>query len=113
MNRFVTVTVRWTFEGWHYWPDAPSKRDYLGVRHRHLFHGEASIAVAHDDREVEFHDLLDVCRAATDRREYGPMSCELIADLVARAMRAEWPDRQMRVAMFEDGECGAEVSYDG
>jgi len=53
------VVVRHQVEGFHHWPDAPHHRSYLAVRHRHLFYLEVAVQVAHQDREIEFHDLRD------------------------------------------------------
>ena len=111
----TTVTARWTFEGFHRWPDAPPGRSYLAERHRHLFHGEVTVEVTHTDRQIEFHDLRDVCVLATRQTggEWGPMSCEAIADVIAVDVAGTWPDQpgELVVAVFEDGECGATVTY--
>lgn len=105
-----TITVRWTQPGYHRWPEAGGRRDYLSDRHRHLFHFEVSMAVGHNDREVEFHDLLDHARAWRDDlgSEFGRMSCEDIALEVGAHVAKAWC-RPMTVAVFEDGECGATV----
>lgn len=103
----TTIIVRFTAPGFHRWKDAPPHRAYLGERHRHLFHVEARLTVKHDDREVEFHDLLDFCRDAfvllTD------WSCEKAARELRDAIREKWPNRKCSVSVFEDGECGALV----
>jgi len=109
----TTITVRWTFEGWHRWPDAPPHRAYLAAKHRHLFHGEVTVVVTDTDRQIEFHDLRDVCVDATRIEDWGARSCEVIADSIAVAVQAGWPDQpgELVVAVFEDGECGATVTY--
>jgi hypothetical protein len=107
----VTVTVRFHMPGWHFWPHAPAHRAYLGSKHRHLFHVECTLAVAHHDREVEFHDLLDFCKghwpAAPD---LGPQSCETLAQRLAHDIMARYPSRAISVSVFEDGEVGATVN---
>lgn len=99
----------WTFDGWHHWPDAPPHRAYLASRHRHLFHAKVTLAVGHDDREVEFHDLLEAGRLVTPAgREWGSMSCEAIATTIGGHVLRRWP-RPLVVEVWEDGECGALV----
>lgn len=53
------VTAKTSFAGMHNWFDAPQGRHYLSHEHRHLFIVEATVSVAHDDRDVEYHDLRD------------------------------------------------------
>ena len=106
-----TITVRWTEPGFHCWPEAEGERAYLAQRHRHLFHIEVSMPVEHNDREVEFHDLLDHARSwRTDGPERGRWSCEDIAREIDLHVRARWPGRTITVAVFEDGECGATIT---
>lgn len=110
------ATVRFTFEGLHCWPDAPAHRTYLASDHRHLFHFEVSIEVMHDDREIEFHDLMDLCKDFVLMRlgppDFGPKSCEHMARQLADYLRGRWPNRYGMVKVFEDGEAGAEVWID-
>lgn len=103
-----TIYVRFNRVGWHRWPHAPARRDYLASPHRHLFNIEVGLTVLHDDREVEFHDLLEDCKAAVpDQHKWGEQSCEAIAAVLARQVRALYPDRTITVDISEDGECGA------
>ena len=104
------IIVRFTSEGWHHYPDAPMERAYLAYLHRHLFHVEASIEVLHDDREIEFHDFLDFCRAAFPTGRLGAQSCEMLARDLANKITLQWSDRRVIVSVFEDGEVGARVS---
>lgn len=106
LNRFVWVTHR--FVGFHQWPDAPVERAYLSFPHRHVFHVTATVKVMHDDREVEFHDLLAQLTALCDelkRDELG--SCEQIAGQLATALAERYPNRYLEVEVSEDGENGA------
>lgn len=104
--------VRWTSAGFHYWPGALGNQTYLSVRHRHLFHFEVAVDVYHDDRDVEFHDLLNHCKQFTGyHAEWEGNSCESIARLVAAHVQERWPDRNPTVTVSEDGECGATVQF--
>jgi hypothetical protein len=110
-SAYVEISTR--FPGWHHWPSAPAHRDYLAVRHRHLFHVTASLEVWHDDREVEFHDLLEFVERQTNRygEELGACSCEHIAQRIGEAVMEKWPDRGLVVAVSEDGENGARLVW--
>lgn len=113
MTEFYTIdaviTVRFQVEGWHHWPDAPEHRAYLGRDHRHMFHVEVSVPVAEDDREIEFHDLLDFARIRFGGGQMGGQSCEMMARDLCRRVTVRY-DRPATVRVFEDGEVGATVS---
>ena len=113
MKRSIIVT--WTQEGFHCWPEAPTNRSYLADQHRHQFHYRAGVEVEHNDREVEFHDMLDELRACTQAvgTQLGRVSCEDLAQIVLTAIEAAWPGRNRWCEVFEDGEVGArlEMSY--
>ena len=113
MTSSVDIFVRFTHTGFHHWKDAPPSRAYLADRHRHVFHFEAQMSVLHNDREVEFHDMLDDCKMFVDlnrqRWELAGASCEHMALALAEYLVAEY-DRPARVEVSEDGECGARVS---
>lgn len=108
------ATVRFVREGFHHWPDATPARRYLAQRHRHLFHVEASIEVRHSEREIEFHDFLKFCRehfgGYGENREFGPHSCEALAEALAKKITLQFPNRSVIVKVFEDGEVGAQVN---
>ena len=103
------AVVRFTQEGWHNWSGATGKREYLASRHRHLFYFEVSLEVFHNDREVEFHDLLDFCKANTGAPEFGGVSCENIAESLAKKITLRYEGRRAIVSVFEDNEVGAIV----
>ena len=102
------IAVRFRAEGWHCWPGATRRRAYLAAKHRHLFHVALRIPVADDDREVEFHDLLDQARADFGTGDFGSASCEMLARSLAQKTARRY-GRACEVAVFEDGEVGAEV----
>lgn len=104
----ATIFVRFTQPGFHYWPEPTKGREYLGRRHRHLFHVEVRLNVSHDDREVEFHDLLDFARHAFPGGELGGQSCEMLARSLATEIAHRY-QRAVEVSVSEDGEVGALV----
>lgn len=120
MSAMAIVTFRQS--GLHFWPSAPAERSYLGVKHRHLFYVRVMLPVEHDDREVEFHDLLAFSRHAfrtliamttpynpldPNLLDFGDRSCEMLARALAAALQLRFPKRAVTVEVSEDGEVGA------
>jgi len=106
----LRAVVRFQVEGQHHWPQAPKERAYLRYMHRHLFHVEVTMTVGHQEREVEYHDLLDFCKESFGGGEMGPKSCETMALELLEKLCKKYPGRQYVVSIFEDGENGAVVS---
>jgi hypothetical protein len=105
----VEVWTTVTLTGYHNWPQAPPARDYLAVRHRHQFVITAAVAVGHDNRDVEFHDLRDVIeRWWTPER--GAQSCEHIGHNLAAALDL-LGFQTTRITVSEDGYDGATLSW--
>lgn len=121
MGTLALIEVKFELPGIHYWPDAPPEREYLGKPHRHLFHFELALQVKDDDREVEYHDLLDDLRTnvgkvamgfAHGMHYFGPMSCETIARKVLRRIQEKYgSDRSAIMKVGEDGEFNAILYY--
>jgi hypothetical protein len=103
-----TIFIRFTSEGFHHWPTAPPSRAYLANSHRHLFYVEVQTHVSHDDREIEFHDLLDKAKSLFPAGDLGGRSCETLAGDLAGALSKQYR-RPFRVAVSEDNEVGASV----
>lgn len=110
------IWVEFKMEGFHNWPEAPDSRDYLRASHRHMFHVRVETEVTHDDREIEFHDLMDAARGqfpdiehVNGRPDLGSMSCEMIARKIANGLAGLYA-RPFCVDVSEDGECGARVT---
>ncbi|WP_158884037.1 hypothetical protein [Amycolatopsis anabasis] len=108
----TTVWTRVTAPGFHRWPNATGPRSYLADRHRHLFHLTVHVPVAHDDRDVEFHDLQDLIRTwwGPGTRECGPASCEDLARELWTFLQNDCHLTPSRVEVSEDGESGAIVT---
>ena len=118
-----TITVRFKVPGFHEWGDAPEHRVYLSKTHRHLFGFRVTIPVSHYNRDIEFHDLLSLAKESLDRFGYTArvryssdqfydflgMSCEQIANHVAKAVLDATFVRWCEVEVDEDGECSATV----
>lgn len=106
---YIEVTFR--EQGFHRWPDAPERRSYLRHTHRHLFHVTVRIRVTHDERQIEFHDLLDDCRGVFRRmvQSQEGASCETMARQLLSHVISAYDSVQARVTVSEDGECSAIV----
>ncbi len=104
----ATIFVKFQVQGFHSWPAAPKHRDYLASSHRHLFCVEVRCDVSHDDREVEFHDLLDFAKASFPAGDRGAASCEMMARQLGDVLSTRF-NRSFEVTVSEDGEVGAIV----
>lgn len=111
MSNKAKIFIRFSFEGFHHWRDAPEHRTYLATRHRHNFHVEVQCLVNNDDREIEFHDLLDCSKSFFDNPERGNQSCEMMARNLGKFL-VERYKRSFTVSVSEDNECGAIVTTD-
>lgn len=115
------IVVKNTFEGIHYYPQAPDEVKYLRQPHRHIFHIESEIEVFHDDRELEFIMVKHRIDEFFDLySELKSMSCEMIANKLQRHLKTMYPlpaeykingrdTRIVNVKVFEDGENGVYV----
>lgn len=115
MTTSALITVRFSVPGFHCWPDAPFRRIYLRDKHRHLFHVEVATQVTHDDREIEFHDLMENARTLLRLEwpgfDFGANSCEMIARKLGSKLQAKH-SRPFTITVSEDGECSASVRSD-
>lgn len=109
------AVVRWQFEAWHRWPgvDLDGERGYLGHSHRHMFHVELGVSTTHNEREIEFHNLLDLGKASQVARihQRSDMSCETMCDAIGLDIRMVYPERRVKVSVFEDNEVGAQMQW--
>jgi hypothetical protein len=121
-KRYIEVST--DFRGFHAWSEAPEPVEFLKNQHRHTFEVDVEIQVDHDDRELEFfmfqRELDDIIeeRLGENQNEHGElelggMSCEMIADEIARGVMREYEDREFAISVSEDGEVGAKVKYNG
>lgn len=108
------IRVRTSFQGIHFWPEAPEEVAFLRFPHRHVFHVAAICEVSHDDRELEFfivRQAMDNVIAKfvpyhekmPDLKLLGRESCESIALTFEAALRGRF-NRPWGVTVQEDGE---------
>lgn len=120
-NTYATITARAAAAGLHHWPDAPRRRLYLREPHRHLFIARATLAVDHDERDVEFHDLGDALTEAlvsaapskamgqygSSLHDFGAQSCEALARHCLLILSLRY--KVLAVSVSEDDEFSATV----
>jgi hypothetical protein len=104
--------------GFHRYPAAsedPKLSDvsYLGSRHRHLFKFRVEIEIFHNDRELEFHQVLNYCESLykDNHLEIDYKSVEMLADDLYLQLADKYPGRTMAIEVSEDGECGCRIEY--
>jgi hypothetical protein len=115
--KMIWVTFRKA--GLHYYPAAGTQGledvEYLRYSHRHLFHFKVAVEVFHDDRDIEFHQLLNYLESNLTTEKLNHKSCEMIANdvffLVREKHQHKDNDRKVIVEVSEDGECGVTADY--
>lgn len=110
----TSIIVRWQFEGFHFYPDAPPEVEFLKSSHRHLFKCSAKIEVFDDDRELEFFIVQRKLKKKFGDGGQRNRSCEMIAKEIAYFIQKNYgKHRPIEVEVSEDGENSAVVEiYD-
>lgn len=114
-NSFIWVTFQ--RKGFHRYPlagslDVLKDVEYLANVHRHLFKFRVAIEVFHDDRELEFHQVLNWIESLFENNiELDFKSCEMISNELAEAIGKRYPGRRVTIDVSEDGECGSTIDY--
>jgi hypothetical protein len=119
MKRETWIYVTFQQEGIHKYPAAltdPKLADvsFLGYPHRHMFHFKVHLEVFHDDRDVEFilfkRELQDLYNKGIMDMDF--MSCEMLAQELAKYIQTKYPNRRLKIDISEDGENGCLVEYE-
>ena len=103
--------------GFHRYPasgEDPRLADvsYLANKHRHLFKFRVEIEIFHNDRELEFHQVLNYCESLYQNQlDIDYKSVEMLADDLYIQLAAKYPERYMAIEVSEDGECGCRIEY--
>lgn len=119
------IWVKFQRAGIHYFERAKHEDElkdvsYLGSPHRHLFKFKVMVEVFHDDRDIEFHQLLNFLERNIDLGilKLDNKSCEMISDdmfalvdlYCQRTKNAR--KRKVVIEVSEDGECGSVATYE-
>lgn len=107
------IWITFAIPGFHAYPYAPDDVSYLRSTHRHLFKFKVSISVAHNEREIEYHQFLSWI--ASHYSDGGTLqasnkSCETLAEELANVICRRYPGRTVEVEVSEDGECGSVIT---
>jgi len=103
--------------GFHRYPAAaqdPRLADvsYLADKHRHIFKFRVEIEIFHNDRDLEFHQVLNYCESLYQSQlDIDYKSVEMLADDLYLQLAARYPERYMAIEVSEDGECGCRIEY--
>jgi len=113
MSSKFYIVVRFQFEGFHHYPNAPNEVDFLRKPHRHVFHCEIKLPVAHNDRELEFIMVKQHLQKFAASKYFFDMktkSCEMICeDLLEEITNKYGLRKDITISVFEDAENGAEL----
>jgi hypothetical protein len=106
----TSIAVRWQFEGFHYYINAPKGVEFLKNSHRHLFKCTAKIEVHHADRELEFFIVQRKLKKKFNDGNVSGMSCETIAKEILEYLQKRYgTKRSYCIEVSEDGENSAIV----
>ncbi len=121
-NRMIKVSFQ--REGVHMFPGADTNPDYatgdwrdvsfLGYPHRHIFHFYVTLGVSHNDRDVEFIQFKRELERlySNEVLQLDHQSCEMIAESLINYIEEKYPNRAVRVEVYEDDENGAILEND-
>ncbi len=105
------IWVTFQKEGIHCYPgakDIPGV-EFLQYPHRHIFHFKVQVEVFSDDRDIEFillkRELEGLYENGALELDY--MSCEMMAQDIIKYIAENYPERDIKVEVSEDGENGA------
>ena len=117
MNRYVIVTNN--FRGYHRYAGAPSNVGFLKDLHRHVFNVRTTVEVCHNERDIEFFQLqreIEHYVTTYYNKTWGEYidgiyigSCESLAEAILVHIHERFPNRRVRVEVWEDNENGAIV----
>lgn len=103
-----------SFEGLHHWKDAPESEYFLRNLHRHLFTVEVWIEQKHNDRDIEYYNFKTKLKGWLDtivKNVPNTSSCEMFCDYIQALISYNYPNRDLKITVKEDGFEGACVEY--
>ena len=121
-KRYIKVSFQ--KEGVHFFPGADTNPKYatgdwddvsfLGYPHRHMFHFYVTLGVTHNDRDVEFIQFKRELLRCFDNGviQLDHQSCEMIGESLINYIEEKYPNRAVRVEVFEDNENGGIIEND-
>lgn len=116
-----SIQVQFIKEGVHRFPGAAAPEfatgdnydvSHLANEHSHYFYFTVQIAVTHNDRDIEFLQFrrwLESLYGTVLKMDY--KSCEMLAEELIGQINQRYPNRWMRVSVFEDNINGAHLEF--
>jgi hypothetical protein len=108
-KKFICITTQ--REMFHRYPDAPNEVSFLKNLHRHLMKVKVAIQVVGNEREIEFFMFQRKVNEYLEHHIPDNKSCEAISDLLATEIKLDYPDREIRIEISEDGENSSYCEY--
>ena len=107
----TTVEIQFEIEGFHHYPNAPQKVNFLSHNHRHTFKIKAGYFVTDLNREKEIFIEREYIKeylteAFGSPCEFGAMSCEMIAKEI---LEYGQPEQMIWCEVWEEKTGGARV----
>lgn len=110
----TSIVVKTTFNGKHFWSDAPDEVKFLRIPHDHTFFVELEMEVFGKDRDEEFFIVkrkLDKYINDEFANETTNLSCESMAEMIIEHLLTIYKNRKYIVSVFEDNVNGGRVQY--
>jgi hypothetical protein len=106
-----TVITKLNIEGFHNYPQAPEKVNFLSCKHRHTFKIKCGYQVTSLNREREIFicrdEIIDyLIESYGSPCQFGAMSCEMIANEILEFAQ---PDGMVWCEVWEEETGGARV----
>lgn len=105
------IWIKHSFEGFHKYEDAPDDVKYLRYHHRHLFKLKVYIEISNNNRDIEFHQFKKFIQYCIKEENFNLKSCEQMSNDLHLLIVHEYPGREIKIELSEDGECGCEMYY--
>mgnify|MGYP003451308364 CR=1 FL=1 len=117
------IEIKFVRAGIHCFPAAATRTDlatgewddvsFLAHPHHHYFHFIVVLEVAHNDRDVEFIQFQRWCERLYEAGtlQCNSKSCEDLAEELIQQINARYPDRVIKVSVFEDNINGAHLEF--
>jgi hypothetical protein len=121
IKRWIHVTFQ--KEGIHCYPAAATDPklatgnwddvSFLATPHMHYFHFKVSVEVFQNDRDIEFIQFRRWCEKqySDGTLELNSQSCEMMAEALIDKITENYPGRDIKVSVLEDGINGATLEY--
>jgi hypothetical protein len=116
------IQVQFQKEGIHCFPGADSPKfstggwddvSFLKFPHMHYFHFRVTIEVNSNDREIEFIQFRRWLERLYDEKtlQLNNKSCEMIGEELLNKIEKKYPNRYVKIEVFEDNINGGIVEY--